>query len=110
MSPHGCRPWSRNHWLTRPSSGDATQFFRIYVGSALQIGPQSAGASPGPVCYDRGGTEPTATDADVVLGYLNPDHLVGGAVKLDAAKARSVIEEIARSLDISTEEAAWAPI
>src|SRR5712671_5666828 len=52
--------------------------------------------------------EPTLTDANVVLGYLNPDHLVGGAVRLDAAKARSVIEErIARSLGMSTEEAAW---
>jgi N-methylhydantoinase A len=81
---------------------------RIDAGGALQIGPQSAGASPGPVCYDRGGTEPTLTDANVVLGYLNPDHLVGGAVRLDAAKARSVIEErIARSLGMNTEEAAW---
>src|SRR5215467_964512 len=84
---------------------------RIDAGGALQIGPQSAGASPGPVCYDRGGTEPTLTDANVVLGYLNPDHLVGGAVRLDAAKARSVIEErIARSLGMNTEEAAWGPI
>jgi N-methylhydantoinase A len=81
---------------------------RIDAGGALQIGPQSAGASPGPVCYDRGGTEPTLTDANVVLGYLNPDHLVGGAVRLDAAKARSVIEKgIARSLGMNTEEAAW---
>src|SRR5215469_423898 len=81
---------------------------RIDAGGALQIGPQSAGGSPGPVCYDRGGTEPTLTDANVVLGYLNPDHLVGGAVRLDAAKARSVIEErIARSLGMNTEEAAW---
>ncbi len=81
---------------------------RIDAGGALQIGPQSAGASPGPVCYDRGGTEPTLTDANVVLGYINPDHLVGGAVKLAAAKARSVIEErIARPLSMSTEAAAW---
>jgi N-methylhydantoinase A len=81
---------------------------RIDAGGALQIGPQSAGASPGPVCYDRGGTEPTLTDANVVLGYINPDHLVGGAVKLDAAKARSVIEtRIAQALGMSTAEAAW---
>ena len=64
----------------------------IDAGGALQIGPQSAGAYPGPVCYDIGGTEPTVTDANVVLGYINPDHLVGGALKLNAAKARAAIE------------------
>ena len=73
----------------------------------MQVGPHSAGAFPGPVCYGIGGTEPTLTDANVVLGYLNPDHLVGGAVKLNADKARSVIaERIARPLAISVEEAA----
>jgi N-methylhydantoinase A len=81
---------------------------RIDAGGALQIGPQSAGAAPGPVCYDRGGTEPTLTDANVILGYINPDHLLGGAVKLDAAKARSVIEtRIAKALGMSIAEAAW---
>ena len=80
----------------------------IDVGGALQIGPQSAGASPGPVCYGLGGTLPTLTDANVVLGYLNPDHLVGGALKLDASKARSVIaEKVARPLGMKVEEAAW---
>jgi len=81
---------------------------RIDAGGALQIGPQSAGAAPGSVCYERGGTEPTLTDANVVLGYMNPDHLAGGAVKLDAGKARSVIETwIAQALGMSTAEAAW---
>ena len=80
----------------------------IDAGGALQVGPRSAGAAPGPVCYDRGGTEPTLTDANVVLGYLNPDHLVGGAVKLNAAKSRSVIaERIAGPLGMSAEAAAW---
>jgi N-methylhydantoinase A len=80
----------------------------IDSGGALQIGPQSAGASPGPVCYDLGGTLPTLTDANVVLGYINPDHLVGGALKLNAPRARSVIEEkIARPLGMSVEGAAW---
>jgi N-methylhydantoinase A len=80
----------------------------IDAGGALQIGPQSAGASPGPVCYDIGGTEPTLTDANVVLGYLNPEHLVGGAVKLNAAKSRSVLDErIARPLGMVVEAAAW---
>src|SRR5215468_5702182 len=60
----------------------------IDAGGALQIGPHSAGALPGPVCYDQGGDVPTVTDANVLLGYLNPHHLVGGAVKLNAEKAR----------------------
>jgi len=80
----------------------------IDAGGALQIGPHSAGASPGPVCYDLGGSLPTLTDANVVLGYINPDHLVGGALKLNASKARSVIaEKVARPLGMTVEEAAW---
>jgi N-methylhydantoinase A len=80
----------------------------IDAGGALQIGPHSAGAAPGPVCYDLGGAEPTLTDANVVLGYINPDHLVGGALKLNASKARSVIDgKIARPLGMTVEEAAW---
>jgi N-methylhydantoinase A len=80
----------------------------IDSGGALQIGPHSAGASPGPVCYGQGGSAPTVTDANVVLGYINPAHLVGGALKLDADKARAVIaERIARLLAISVEEAAY---
>ncbi len=79
----------------------------IDTGGALQIGPQSAGASPGPVAYDRGGSEPTLTDAAIALGYLNPRHLVGGALKLNAEKAKSVIaERIAAPLGMSLEEAA----
>jgi N-methylhydantoinase A len=80
----------------------------IDAGGALQIGPQSAGAAPGPVCYDLGGTEPTLTDANIVLGYINPGHLVGGALKLNAPKARSIIAEtVARPLAMNVEEAAW---
>jgi N-methylhydantoinase A len=80
----------------------------IDAGGALQVGPQSAGASPGPVCYDIGGKEPTLTDANIVLGYINPDHLIGGALKLNAAKSRSVIEErIAQPLGMAIEDAAW---
>ncbi len=79
----------------------------IDAGGALQVGPHSAGASPGPVAYDQGGTEPTVTDANLVLGYLNPDHLVGGAVKLNTAKSRGVIaEKIAGPLGMSLEAAA----
>src|ERR1051326_1430247 len=80
----------------------------IDAGGALQVGPTSAGAVPGPVAYDQGGEEPTVTDANVVLGYLNPGQLVGGAVRLDAAKARVVIaDKIARPLGLSLEEAAY---
>jgi N-methylhydantoinase A len=80
----------------------------IDAGGALQIGPHSAGAVPGPVCYDQGGTEPTVTDANIVLGYVNPAQLVGGALKLNADKARAVIaDKIARPLGMSVEEAAY---
>jgi N-methylhydantoinase A len=80
----------------------------IDAGGALQVGPHSAGAVPGPVCYDKGGSEPTVTDANLVLGYLNPHHLVGGAVRLDAGKATTVItERIAQPLGMSLEQAAY---
>ena len=59
---------------------------------ALHLGPESAGAVPGPVCYNRGGTTPTVTDADVVLGYLNPLALLGGALAIDAAAARDAVQ------------------
>ena len=73
----------------------------------LQMGPQSAGSDPGPACYSKGGTEPTVSDANLVLGYLNPAGLVGGRLPLDAAKSRASIEEkIARPLNISVEKAA----
>src|SRR4029434_7059420 len=55
----------------------------IEEGGALPVGPESAGAEPGPVCYRRGGTEPTVTDADVVLGRLNPNYFLGGEIRLD---------------------------
>src|SRR5262249_6000202 len=65
---------------------------RLDAGGAPKVGPDSAGAEPGPVCYGRGGTAPTITDCNLVLGYLDPGGLVGGALKLDAAAARSAIE------------------
>src|SRR5256712_3726729 len=79
----------------------------IDPGGALQVGPQSAGASPGPLCYDMGGREPTITDANVILGYLNPTRLAGGAVKLNAARAHEVFEEkVAGPLGMPLVEAA----
>jgi N-methylhydantoinase A len=73
----------------------------------LEVGPQSAGALPGPVAFDLGGTEPTVTDADIVLGIIDPDYFLGGHMKLRADKARNAIEEkLARPLGVSVEEAA----
>jgi N-methylhydantoinase A len=75
--------------------------------SALKVGPQSAGAEPGPVCYRRGGVEPTVTDANVVLGYLNPDRFCGGTMRLDPEGAQAAIRErVARPLGLSVVEAA----
>ena len=80
----------------------------IDAGGSMQIGPQSAGASPGPACYDAGGEEPTITDANVVLGYLNPEYLVSGAVKLNAAKSHDILRKrIAGPLNLSLEYAAY---
>ena len=77
-------------------------------GGALQVGPESAGASPGPVCYDMGGEVPTITDANVILGYLNPGHLIGGALRLNAAKARRAFAaRVAEPLDLAIEAAAY---
>jgi N-methylhydantoinase A len=67
----------------------------------IRVGPESAGAVPGPVCYGRGGTVPTVTDADVVLGYLNPDNFAGGRMRLDKAKAESAVQAIADRLGLS---------
>ena len=79
----------------------------IDSGGALRVGPQSAGAEPGPACYGAGGNEPTVTDANLVLGRLSTDSLLGGAITLDPAAARRVIgEKIAAPLDCTPEEAA----
>jgi N-methylhydantoinase A len=76
-------------------------------GGLLRMGPQSAGADPGPACYGRRGTLPTTTDANVVLGYLDPEFFAGGQMRLDVAAARRAIEEhIARPMGLSIEQAA----
>src|SRR5207244_3405532 len=80
----------------------------IDPGGGLQVGPQSAGAFPGPLCYDLGGAEPTVTDANVILGFVNPTQLAGGAVKLNAARAHEIFEaKIARRLGLPLAEAAY---
>src|SRR5436190_22629818 len=74
----------------------------------LQIGPDSAGSDPGPVCYGRGGTEPTVTDANLVLGYLNPDYFAGGEFPLKADGIVELIEEkVGQPLGLDGIEAAW---
>ena len=74
----------------------------------MQMGPQSAGSEPGPACYDQGGQRPTTTDANLVLGFLNPDGLVGGRLPLSVEKARAAIRQhLADPLGISIEQAAY---
>ena len=73
----------------------------------LQVGPHSAGATPGPACYGQGGAQPTVTDANLVLGYLNPKGLLGGRLPLDLQKAREAIKAIADPLGLSVEGAAY---
>ncbi|HJO72451.1 MAG: hydantoinase/oxoprolinase family protein [Rhodospirillales bacterium] len=75
----------------------------------LHVGPRSAGAMPGPVCYRRGGTEPTVTDANIVLGRINPDYFLGGRSRLDGEGAvRAVKEHVAERLGATVEDAALA--
>lgn len=79
----------------------------IDEGGLLRMGPQSAGADPGPACYSKGGELPCTTDANLVLGYLNPDYFAGGKMQLDVEASRTAIKEhIADKLGLSVEEAA----
>jgi len=88
------------------SAGGGT-IARIDSVGGLQVGPDSAGADPGPICYDHGGEKVTITDANLVLGVLDPDHFLGGRLKLNKAKAEKLLEEkIARPLGLSLFEAA----
>lgn len=82
----------------------------IDSGGLLRVGPESAGAEPGPACYARGGKRPTVTDAAVVAGYIDPDHFLGGRMKLDQHASRNAVAEIANQLALSLEEAAVAII
>jgi N-methylhydantoinase A len=78
----------------------------IDEGGMLRVGPESAGASPGPACYNRGGVRPTITDAHVVRGSIQPDAFLGGRMKIDAGLAHQALEPIARHFGISVQEAA----
>ncbi len=76
-------------------------------GGLLTVGPRSAGADPGPACYGRGGTAPALTDCYLVLGYLNPDHLLGGAFRLQPGRARAALGAVAARVGMDQVEAAW---
>ena len=81
---------------------------RINQMGVVQVGPESAGADPGPICYGQGGLEATVTDADLVLGYLNPDNFAGGSIALDAAASSAGIsKQVAAQQGRSLVEAAW---
>ena len=117
-------PLTRDAWIGQPFRGHLTGFPSVDVqsvgagggsiahvdkGGLLRVGPQSAGSTPGPVCYARGGTEPTLTDACVALGYVDPDYFLAGKMWLDREAARRAIEvKVARPLGMSVEEAAAA--
>ena len=73
----------------------------------LKVGPESAGADPGPVCYGQGGTEPTVTDADLVLGYLDAKYFLGGKMKLDLDGARKALARLGVKLHMTAEQVAW---
>ena len=73
----------------------------------LSVGPESAGAEPGPACYGRGGLSPTVTDADLVLGYLNPVYFLGGSMQLDVEAARRALADLAGTLGLTVEQTAW---
>ncbi len=82
----------------------------IDKGGFLRVGPQSAGAAPGPLCYGRGGTQVTVTDANLALGRLNPEYFLGGKMKLNPKKAQEGLAELGRRLELSAVEVAQAVI
>lgn len=117
-------PRTRETWLGERIYGHMTGFPSIDItsigagggsiawvddGGLLRIGPDSAGADPGPACYRLGGSRPTVTDACVLLGYIDPDYFLGGRMKLDAAASQAAIErDVARRLGLEVEAAAHA--
>lgn len=79
-------------------------------GGALKVGPQSAGADPGPACYGRGGAEPTVTDANLFLGRLDPDYYLGGEFTVYPDQARGALEKLAIEMELDVERVAWGII
>jgi N-methylhydantoinase A len=76
------------------------------LSKSMRVGPQSAGADPGPACYGKGNATPTVTDADVVLGYIDPDNFLGGRIRLDKAKSVAAVKAVADQLGLSVNETA----
>lgn len=117
-------PWTRETWLGQRFRGHMTGFPSVDVksigagggsiawvdsGGLLQVGPRSAGSTPGPVAYGKGGTEPTVTDCSIILGYIDPDFFLGGTMALDRAAAVAALKEkVADKLGLSVEETAAA--
>jgi N-methylhydantoinase A len=107
---------SDTHIAGRPIAGSLIDVTSVGAGGGsiawldhregLQVGPQSAGATPGPVCFSRGGTQPTTTDAHLVLGQLDPDYFLGGRMRLDVSAATTAIERIGQGLKLDTLAAA----
>jgi N-methylhydantoinase A/oxoprolinase/acetone carboxylase beta subunit len=93
--------------LSIGAGGGSIAWINKLLKNQLQVGPRSAGSMPGPVCFNRGGTEPTVTDADVVLGYINPAYYYGGKLVLNKDKAtQSIRDKVAKPLGLGVEEAA----
>ncbi len=91
------------------AGGGSIAWLNTAFGNRLEVGPQSAGSMPGPACYGMGGTRPTVTDADVVLGYVPPDNFLGGRMKLEAERSyEAVRRHIAKPAGISVEQAAYS--
>lgn len=119
-------PWTRETWIGQPYRGHMTGFPSVDVksigagggsiawvddGGMLHVGPQSAGAVPGPACYGQGGDKPTVTDASLVLGYLDPEFFLGGNMSLDLEASRAAIErDVAKPMNLGLEDAAAAVI
>src|SRR5271163_3675868 len=93
--------------LSIGAGGGSIAWLNKLLGNQLQVGPKSAGSMPGPACFNRGGADPTVTDADVVLGYINPEFYFGGKLMLNKEKSyQSIRDKIARPLGMEVEEAA----
>lgn len=117
-------PWTRETWIGQPYRGHMTGFPAVDVksigagggsiawvddGGLLHVGPRSAGAVPGPICYGKGGTEPTVTDASVILGWIDPSFFLGGAMELQTEKAAAaIVENVGKPLGLDLYEAAAA--
>ena len=92
--------------LSIGAGGGSIAWLNKLLQNQLQVGPKSAGSMPGPVCFNRGGKEPTVTDADVVLGYINPDYYFGGRMRLNKnAAIQAIREKIAKPLGIEVDQA-----